>query len=283
MRRRHPDWLKVALPTDPQFLKVRQLLQTHHLHTVCQSAKCPNQSECFSAGTATFLIMGDHCTRNCRYCNVHHGEPMPLDPAEPNRIAEAVSILGVDYVVITSVTRDDLPDFGAGHFGAVVSSIRAIHPGIGIELLIPDFQFNFAALESVVRLKPTVLNHNIEVVERLFPQLRPEGDYHRSLQLFNIVSNQDPTLKRKSGLMVGLGETMGEIRKTLLDLYGAGVQLVTVGQYLQPRKDLHEIVRYYTPDEFLEIEQMAKQIGFQSIIAGPLVRSSYHAKNWGMK
>ena len=243
---RKPDWLKRRLPTGETFNQVRDLIEAGRLHTVCQEAKCPNIWECYSHRTATFLIMGERCTRNCRFCSVAPGPPGPLDPQEPARVAEAVERMGLKYVVVTSVTRDDLPDGGAGHFAATIHEIRRRVPGAEIEVLIPDFQGDPAALETVLRARPDVLNHNIETVPRLYPRVRPQADYRRSLELLRRAGEIAPGIPVKSGLMLGLGERPEEIRQTLQDLRAAGGRILTLGQYLQPSPE-HLPVETYVP------------------------------------
>ncbi|MFZ0132732.1 MAG: lipoyl synthase, partial [Desulfobacterales bacterium] len=248
------------------------------LHTVCQEAKCPNIWECFSSRTATFLILGDRCTRNCRFCAVAHLPVEPPDAGEPERVAEAVAKMGLGYVVVTSVTRDDLPDGGAGHFAATIRAIRRRVPRAGIEVLIPDFQGNAAALRSVLDARPHVLNHNIETVPRLYAEVRPGAVYSRSLALLGQARRHDASVATKSGLMLGLGETDTEIRQTLRDLLDVGCRLLTLGQYLQPSRDHLPVARYVPPAEFDQWKQSALQMGFNEVASGPFVRSSYHAQ-----
>ncbi len=274
-----PHWLRRRLPTGPEYEQVRQLIKKGRLHTVCQEAACPNQFECFSNHTATFLIMGDRCTRNCHFCNVESGRrPAPLDADEPTRVAEAVEQLDLRYVVVTSVTRDDLPDGGAGHFAATIHEIRKRRSSSVIEVLIPDFIGDAAALRTVLDAGPDVLNHNIETVARLYPQVRPQAVYQRSLELLESVSRHSPAIPPKSGLMVGLGETLQEIRQTLSDLHQVGCRYLTIGQYLQPTTDHLPVRRYVTPEEFEQLGDMARAMGFEAVASGPFVRSSYHAR-----
>jgi lipoic acid synthetase len=275
---RKPAWLKRRLPTGETFNQVRELIEAGRLHTVCQEAKCPNIWECYSHRTATFLIMGERCTRNCRFCSVAAGPPGPLDPQEPARVAEAVERMGLKYVVVTSVTRDDLPDGGAGHFAATLHEIRRRVPGTEIEVLIPDFQGDPAALETVLRARPDVLNHNIETVPRLYPRVRPQADYRRSLELLRRAGEIAPGIPTKSGLMLGLGERPEEIRQTLQDLRAVGGRILTLGQYLQPSPEHLPVVRYVTPEEFENWRTTALEMGFAEVASGPFVRSSYHAK-----
>ncbi|PXF58513.1 MAG: lipoyl synthase [Deltaproteobacteria bacterium] len=273
-----PRWLKRKLPAGPEYERVRSLLKKSGLHTVCQEAKCPNIWECFSQRTSTFLIMGPCCTRNCRFCAVVHGPPVPLDPEEPVRVAEAAQSMGLSYVVITSVTRDDLHDGGAGHFAETIKEIRKIMPGTFVEVLIPDFKGDFNALQTVVKAQPDVLNHNLETVPRLYPSVRPGALSHRSLDLLKQAKQIDPTILTKSGLMLGLGETPEEIEKTLKNLLDSGCSILTLGQYLQPTKEHLLVERYIPPEEFDCWKETALEMGFSAVAGGPFVRSSYHAK-----
>jgi lipoic acid synthetase len=275
--RRHPDWLKVKLGSGQNFSSVKALLRDAKLHTICEEAKCPNIAECFGRGTAVFLILGTVCTRDCRYCYVCHGQPLPVDEDEPFHVAQSVKQLGLRYVVITSVTRDDLKDGGAKMFSATIRQIKTHVPECKIEVLIPDFQGNEQALQTVLAATPHVVNHNIEVVASLFPVMRPQGDYHRSLTLLKQIKKKSSGIKSKSGFMVGLGETDYEILQTMRDLYDAHVDFLTIGQYLQPSRHHAPIERYYTPEEFSHFKEIGESIGFKHVEAGPLVRSSYHA------
>jgi lipoic acid synthetase len=275
---RKPDWLKRRLPAGEAFNHVRELIEKSRLHTVCQEAKCPNIWECYSHQTATFLIMGDRCTRNCGFCSVLPGRPQPLDPQEPARVAEAVAAMGLRYVVVTSVTRDDLADGGAGHFAATIREIRRQIPEAKIEVLIPDFQGDPAALETVLDARPDVLNHNIETVPRLYPQVRPQADYRRSLELLRRSRDFDPSLPTKSGLMLGLGEEPGEVRQTLRDLRCAGCRILTLGQYLQPSPQHLPVQTFVPPEDFDGWRRTALSLGFSEVASAPFVRSSYHAK-----
>jgi lipoic acid synthetase len=247
------------------------------LHTVCEEANCPNIGECWHHGTATFMILGNTCTRSCGYCNVVHGTPHAPDPEEPVRVASAIHALALSYVVVTSVDRDDLPDFGAGHFARTILETRARIPGCRLEVLIPDFQGDEAALRIVLGARPDVLNHNIETVSRLYRTARPGGRYQRALELLRRSREIAPAIPTKSGLMVGLGEERDEIVTTLRDLRAAGCQIVTIGQYLRPSIANLPMVRYYTPAEFADLKRLALEIGFGHVESGPLVRSSYHA------
>lgn len=268
---------RVLSPLLPEVLRVKKLLRRLGLNTVCEEANCPNIGECFSKKTATFMIMGDVCTRNCPYCSVSHGKPGPLDPLEPFKVATAVKELGLEYVVITSVDRDDLPDGGASHFARVVEEIRKISESIKIEVLIPDFRGDFNALKVVVESNPDVINHNIETVKSLYRMVRPGGNYERSLLILRKVKEFNPGKITKSGFMVGLGESFEEIVQLLQDLKSSGVDIITVGQYLQPSKESLTVQRYYTDEEFEKIEKLGRSLGFREVFSGKLVRSSYHA------
>jgi lipoic acid synthetase len=276
--RRHPDWLKVRIGGGERYRQMISLLRKAKLHTICQEAKCPNIAECFNSGTAVFLIMGDICTRNCRYCNVSHGTPEPLNPDEPRDVAESVKELKLKYAVITSVTRDDLTDGGASVFSNTITSIKKINPDCKVEVLTPDFNGDIKSIRTVLRAKPDVFNHNIEVVKQLFSNIRPEGNYSRSLNLLESIKKIDKQTKTKSGFMIGLGETKNQIIATMKDLRTAKVDFLTIGQYLQPSRNHVEIQRYYTPDEFKVFKEIAINIGFNHVESGPLVRSSYHAE-----
>jgi len=267
----------VRLPGGANYAEVRSLLRDLHLHTVCQSARCPNVGECWNHRTATFMILGDVCTRNCRFCAVTSALPKPVDLAEPARVAEAVTRLNLRYAVVTSVTRDDLPDGGAGQFAATIREIRHRLPDCRVEVLIPDFRGDSAALQTVLNERPTVLNHNVETVPRLYPQVRPQASYHQSLDLLRRSREFVPEVATKSGLMVGLGETIAEVRQVLADLRDVGCDLVTIGQYLQPSRKHLPVVRYYEPREFDELRAFGQELGFCHVESGPLVRSSYHA------
>ena len=278
MKRRHPDWLKVKIGGGENYVKMKSLLRNAKLHTICEEARCPNIAECFGCGTSVFLILGDVCTRNCRYCNVKHGKPGVLNTDEPRDVADSVRQLGLKYVVVTSVTRDDLVDGGAGVFFETVREIKKINPGCKVEVLIPDFQGNIDSLKKVIDSNPDVVNHNIEVVENLFPTIRPEGDYLISLNLLKNIKKINNDFKSKSGFMVGIGEKYDQILRTMQDLHDASVDFLTIGQYLQPTKNHAEIVKYYTPQEFEDFKKIAFDMGFEHVESGPLVRSSYHAE-----
>jgi lipoic acid synthetase len=272
-----PPWLKKRLPSGPDFENVKVVINKSQLHTVCQEAKCPNIWECFSKHTATFLILGDRCTPNCRFCAVTHGPLIPPDPKEPARVAKAAQEMRLQYVVVTSVTRDDLPDGGAGIFADTILEIRNRMPDTKVEVLIPDFQGNAQSLETVLKAHPDVLNHNIETVPRLYAMVRPEAVYNRSLELLKSVQTFDPAIPTKSGLMLGLGETSDEIHQTLEDLLDAGCHILTLGQYLQPTHKHLPVVRYVTPNEFNHWQKIAYDLGFSEVASGPFVRSSYRA------
>ena len=273
-----PPWLKRRIPSGGTYQEIRRLLQTTHLHTVCQEACCPNMGECFSQGTATFLILGDRCTRNCRFCAVTHGPVDPPDLEEPSRVAEAVHAMKLRYVVVTSVTRDDLSDGGASVFSETIQSIRVKNPGAGVEVLIPDFRGDFKALKKVLEAQPDVLNHNVETVPRLYAMARPGAVYQRSIDLLKNVHQTDPDMPTKSGLMLGLGERPEEIRQVLKDLVDAGCSILTMGQYLQPSGQHLPVERFIPPEEFEEWRKKALEIGFREVVSGPFVRSSYHAQ-----
>jgi lipoic acid synthetase len=273
-----PPWLKKKLPTGPDYEKIKGLIDKDQLHTVCQEAKCPNIWECYSQQTATFLIMGSRCTRNCRFCSVAQGPVAPPDPAEPARVAAAARRMGLNYVVITSVTRDDLADGGAGFFASTIAEIHRQMPTAKVEVLIPDFKGDSKALHAVLKARPDVLNHNIETVPRLYPVVRPQARYQRSLQLLSGGKKYDACLPIKSGLMLGLGEDSAEIHSTLNDLLDAGCRILTIGQYLQPSKAHLPIKRFIPPAEFENWKSTALQMGFSEVASGPFVRSSYHAQ-----
>jgi len=275
---RKPDWIRIKLPTDNKVAELKSLLRSNHLVTVCEEAACPNLSECFTHGTATFMIMGDKCTRRCSFCNVGHGRPDPLDVNEPTKLAETVNAMRLKYVVITSVDRDDLRDGGAAHFTACVKAVREQNPGIRIEVLVPDFRGRMEkALTELAKEPADVFNHNIETVPRLYKQARPGSDYAWSLKLLQEHKKTFPQIPTKSGLMLGLGETIEEIKQTLVDLRAHDVDMLTLGQYLQPSRYHMPVTRYVTPAEFEELRLLAESLGFTHVASGPLVRSSYHA------
>ena len=272
-----PAWLKVRAPGSPNYLRLKGLMKELRLNTVCEEARCPNIGECWHHGTATFMILGDVCTRACGYCAVPHGLPTELDTAEPDRVAHAVATMNLQYVVITSVDRDDLADGGASIFADTITRIRASHPGCRIEVLIPDFQGMETSLRTVLAAGPDVLNHNTETVPRLYRLARPGGRYPRTLELLDRARRIAPAIPTKTGLIVGLGEEWDEIVQTLRDLRGVGVEILTIGQYLRPTEAHLRMVRYYHPDEFAELKRVALDLGFGHVESGPLVRSSYHA------
>lgn len=276
-RQPKPEWLKVRAPGSANYQRLKGLMRGLNLHTVCEEANCPNIGECWHHGTATFMILGDTCTRSCGYCNVKHGAPHAPSDDEPLNVANAINTLELSYVVITSVDRDDLPDFGAGHFARTIRDTRALSPDCRLEVLIPDFQGNEPALRVVLEARPDVLNHNIETVPRLYRTARPGGRYDRALELLRRSREIAPDIPTKSGLMVGLGEQWDEILSTLRDLRAAGVEIVTIGQYLRPSLAHLPMVRYYAPTEFADLKQFALELGFGHVESGPLVRSSYHA------
>jgi len=275
-RRHHPDWLRVRIPSGATYNRIRNTLKENKVNTVCEEAKCPNIAECYGRGTATFLIMGDVCTRKCLYCNISSGTPKMLDRQEPGKIADTVKRLNLNYAVITSVTRDDLPDFGAEQFYNTVSEIRKLKPECKVEILTPEFNGNLKLLERVLDSSPYIFNHNIETVRNLFPHVRPGGSYDLSLKVLEHAGNCLPNIK--SGLMIGLGESADQIRETLHDLRRVGVAILTIGQYLQPKAGLSEVEKYYTIQEFDELSEDALEMGFTHVFSGPLVRSSYHAE-----
>jgi len=277
-RTRKPEWLRKPLPSGPQYEKIRRLLAQSRLHTVCQEARCPNMFECFQSGTATFLILGDRCTRDCRFCAVAHGRPAPPDPGEPVRVAGVAASLGLEYVVVTSVTRDDLADGGASAFRETIHALRDQIPHVCVEVLIPDFQGNTAAIEDVLSAAPNVLNHNIETVPRLYASVRSDAAYRRSLEVLAIAARRAPRIPVKSGMMLGLGESEKEVDQTLHDLVNAGCSLLTLGQYLQPSPNHTPVDRFITPEEFQSWKVLALDIGFKDVASGPFVRSSYHAR-----
>jgi len=286
--RRHPDWLKVKLPSGETYTQLRNLVKTTRLHTICEEAKCPNLAECWSHGTATFLILGDTCTRWCGYCNVKTGKPYELDLEEPKKVGDAVKKLNLRYVVITSVTRDDLEDGGAFIYAETVKEIKKLSPNCSVELLVPDFKIrsgkilregylNFNALKKVIDAKPEVLAHNIEAVRRVFARVRPGGNYDVSLQLLRKVKEIDPNMKTKSSIILGFDEKKEEIIQTMRDLLDNEVDFLTLGQYLQPSMIHVKIEKYYKPSEFEELKKLGLEMGFKHVEAGPLVRSSYRA------
>jgi lipoic acid synthetase len=275
---RKPPWLKVRAPGGPNYMRLRRLMREWNLHSVCEEAHCPNIGECWEDATATFMILGDVCTRNCGYCAVAHGRPVWEDREEPERIGRAVRDLALDYVVITSVNRDDLADGGAMHWAATIQAVRHHAPACRVEVLIPDFQGDPGALETVIAARPDILNHNTETVPRLYKVARHGGRYERTLGLFRHARAVAPELTRKSGIILGLGETHEELVETMRDLRGVEVAILTLGQYLRPSAQHLPVAKYYHPDEFAQLADIGRRLGFAHVESGPLVRSSYHAK-----
>lgn len=278
-----PHWLRKRLPLGRSSLKIEEALQRHGLHTICQEGCCPNQGECFSRGVATFLILGKVCTRNCRFCAVSSGKPQPADPDEPTKIAHEITEMGVGFSVITSVTRDDLADGGAAHFARVINAIRERCPGVGIEVLIPDFKGSSSALKVVLDALPEVLNHNVETVPRLYPNVRPQAGYNRSIRLLGKVKEMRNSMVTKSGLMLGLGESSKEVRGVMQDLRDVHCDILTIGQYLRPSENHHPVVEYVRPEIFKEYENIALEMGFSGVASSPFVRSSYMADTFYRK
>jgi lipoic acid synthetase len=276
--RARPEWLKVRLPMGPEYEKLRGLMRAKSLHTVCEEAHCPNMAECWGAGTATFMILGDTCTRSCGFCAVKTGRPGTVDLDEPARVGAAVAQMSLGHAVVTSVNRDELPDGGASLFAATIREIRRQSPGTTVEVLIPDFMGDPDALDAVLDEKPEILNHNVETVERLYPRVRPQARYPRSLEVLRRTKERAPELVCKSGIMVGLGETHEEVSATMRDIAAQGTDVLTIGQYLRPSPVHLPIERYWTPQEFAELASEGQAMGLRHVEAGPLVRSSYHAE-----
>ena len=274
---RRPDWIKVRAPSGETYAQLQVLMRSKELHTVCEEAMCPNMGECWGAGTATFLLLGDICTRICGFCDIKRGQPAVLDWLEPERVAQAVKAMDLKHAVITSVNRDDRKDGGAPIFAMVIKRIRQLHPGCSIEVLIPDFKGSIEALQIVMNARPEILNHNVETVPRLFKKVQPQDRYDWAAETLSNAKQLDPEVLTKSGIMVGLGETMDEVKSVMRDQRSWGVDILTLGQYLQPSKKHLPIERYYTLDEFEELRAFGLEIGFQWVESGPLVRSSYHA------
>lgn len=275
---RKPDWIRIKLSASDEITRVKQLLREHKLHTVCEEAACPNLAECFQHGTATFMIMGDLCTRRCPFCDVAHGKPLPLDKDEPEHLANAIKAMALKYVVITSVDRDDLRDGGAGHFADCIKQIRQQTPNTKIEILVPDFRGRIDKAVTILANEPCdVFNHNLETVPRLYKQVRPGSDYQGSLNLLKQFNETQPTVPTKSGLMLGVGEEREEVHQVMRDLMAHGCSMLTLGQYLQPSKAHLPVKAYITPAEFDEYDKVAKEMGFKQVASAPMVRSSYHA------
>ena len=277
MKRRHPDWIKVRMPGGQGYARTKAIVSTFKLNTVCQEAQCPNVGECWGHGTATFMLLGDTCTRNCRFCAVSHGRTAPLDVGEPLRVAEAARKMALTHVVVTSVNRDDLADGGAGHFAETVRALKRLNPGCTVEVLTPDFQGNEDAVATVAAAPIDVFNHNTESVPRLYKRVRPGAKYARSLRVLERAKQVRPALRTKTGLMLGLGETYEELLTVFGDLRAVRCDILTLGQYLQPSKDQLPVERYVHPDEFAALRDEALRLGFRHVESGPLVRSSYHA------
>ena len=275
---RKPEWIRVTLGNNEKVDKIRQTLRKHKLSSVCEEASCPNLGECFSSGTATFMIMGDICTRRCPFCDVAHGRPNALMENEPMELAEAIAEMGLTYVVVTSVDRDDLRDGGADHFARCIAETRRLNPGIKVEVLVPDFRGRGdIAIDILSRTTPDVFNHNLETVPRLYKQVRPGSDYQWSLDLLKKYKDMAPDVLTKSGIMVGVGETREEVLQVMEDMYAHNIDMVTIGQYLQPSRDHLPVDRFVHPDEFEEYAQIGEKMGFHHVASGPMVRSSYHA------
>jgi lipoic acid synthetase len=274
---RKPSWLKVKAPGGPNYLRLTQMMREMNLHTVCQEAHCPNIGECWEHGTATFMILGDVCTRNCAYCAVSHGRPPAYDIEEPARVGEAVAQLGLRHAVITSVDRDDLPDFGAYIFAETIRQIHQRQPGCSVEVLVPDFQGNEQSIRTVLEARPEIYNHNTETVPRLYKKARPGGKYHRVLEIFRVAKRIAPDIPTKTGIILGLGETNEEVVEVMKDLRSVDVDILTLGQYLRPSDGHIALDRFVTPDEFRWFYEVGMELGFRHVESGPLVRSSYHA------
>ena len=275
-KRRLPSWLRMERASGESYTMVKNLVENHHLHTICTSGNCPNIGECWNAGTATLMILGDICTRSCKFCGTRSGKPLPPDPAEPDRVAQAVKTMSLRHCVITSVDRDDLPDGGSGHWSATIRSIREVNPGVTIETLIPDFRGNTSDIDRVIDARPDVISHNIETVRRLTPAIRSVAKYEVSLSVLRHVSSRG--VRAKSGIMLGLGETEEEVIEALQDLYATGCRIVTVGQYLAPSLSHMSVKEYVTPEKFDEYRQKCLDMGFEFVESSPLVRSSFHAE-----
>jgi lipoic acid synthetase len=274
---RRPEWIKVRAPSGETYQQLHQLMRVKELHTVCEEAMCPNMGECWGSGTATFLMLGDICTRSCVFCDIKHGKPAPLDWLEPERVAQTVKAMNLKHAVITSVNRDERPDGGAPIFAMVINRIRELHPGCSIEVLIPDFKGSLESLKIVLDARPEILNHNVETVPRLFKKIQPQDNYDWAAATLSNARKLDPEVLVKSGIMVGLGEEIEEVRSVMRDQRSWGVDILTIGQYLQPSKKHYPISRYYTLEEFRDLKEYGLSIGFRWVESAPLVRSSYHA------
>ena len=274
---RKPSWLKVRAPGGPNYLRLKQLMRDMDLHTVCEEAHCPNVGECWEHGTATFMILGDVCTRNCAYCAVAHGRPPKFDPSEPERVAEAASVMKLQHVVLTSVDRDDLPDFGAWAFAETIRQIKLRSPSTSVEVLVPDFQGKEDSIRAVLAAEPDIYNHNTETVPRLYKKCRPGGRYERVMGIFTAAKRIAPHIPTKTGMILGMGETNEEIVAVMRDLRGVDVDILTLGQYLRPSDSHVALDRYVTPDDFRSFYEIGMEMGFRHVESGPLVRSSYHA------
>lgn len=277
---RLPSWLKQKAPNQEIMNQMREMLETLHLHTVCESAQCPNIGECYTKGTATVMILGDNCTRDCGFCAVNKKRPRPIEEGEPDSVAAMVGLLRLRHVVITSVTRDDLPDGGSGHFAKTINAVRKSNMNTTIEVLIPDFQGNKDSLKSVILAKPDILNHNLETVPRLYTRVRPQADYQRSLFLLEQVKETDNAIFTKSGIMVGLGETFNEVVSVMRDLRQVGCDILTIGQYLKPSPSHLAVAEFISPEVFEEYKLLGQDLGFRYVASGPLVRSSYNAEDF---
>lgn len=274
--KRKPDWLKIRLPHGENYRHVKQIVAGHGLHTICSSGQCPNMGECWGAGTATFMILGEICTRSCKFCATRSGKPLPIEPGEPMRVAESVKLMGLKHVVVTSVDRDDLADGGANHWAETITAIKNTNPGITIEVLIPDFDNRIELIQKVIGARPDIISHNLETVERLTPLVRSRASYRTSLDVIRKIAASGTV--SKSGIMLGLGETAEEISKTMADLVDAGCEIFTMGQYLQPSKAHLDVSEYIHPDEFARLKEEGMLRGFRIVESAPLVRSSYHAE-----
>ena len=275
---RKPEWLKVKFPAGPEYARIDRYHRQQGLNSVCRSAACPNQGECWSKGTATFMILGNNCSRHCRFCNVGSNALLPPDPAEPGKVAQAIADLQLKHAVVTSVTRDDLPDGGAGHFAELVEQIKRLAPGCRIELLIPDLQGDWDALQTIIDSGPDIIGHNIETVPRFYAEVRPEAEYSRSLEVLSQIKQRATKIISKSGLMLGMGETKEEILQVMRDLRQYQCQILTLGQYLQPTRQHYPVHDYISPEQFDDLAKLGHELGFDHVEAGPLVRSSYHAE-----